>query len=264
MDDEIKMLVTSTSNEGEPNICIVACGYRSIYSPKTGLSFPAWLVKFPNKNDCEASFYPCFRWRSKRDFLLLSRACASANSNLDRIPRASFAKLCQKVPWARPMGTAKETQEVDRFLGDQSSSRANSYERTMKKNVFLMDQFLQRIRQKILLIQGDNDTVGSSNNNTKGNDDVLLRAWLEFCRGEDTEFLEEDNEVDADAAHEAVSDERRIGEEYNHDEIPKLSKGSIRTSVQDSARLGQYFCTEENAEQVSRVKFFSFWMSDTF
>jgi hypothetical protein len=99
---------------------VIACGYRVIRIPKSGVTFPAFLCSWPGLAN------PV--WRSKRDFLLLNRA-----SKHD-LPKAALKKLAEQAPWKRP-GTKLEC-DVDR------------YQPTMKKSLMLLDQFLQKAFQQ--------------------------------------------------------------------------------------------------------------------
>lgn len=81
-----------------PSPKIIACGHYHI-STKAGNSFPAVLVLFPDeKNPTRERYF----WRSKRDFLLLSRAISGPHS----FPKKAFAKLSDQAltggPWVCP------------------------------------------------------------------------------------------------------------------------------------------------------------------
>lgn len=93
--------------------CILECGYEEVWIEKSGRSFPAWKVAF------ETGAW----WRSKFDFLLLSRQSSVP------LPKAAFHKLAQESPWQRP-----DTHQVERDI--------NHWKPHMKKSLFVLDQYL--------------------------------------------------------------------------------------------------------------------------
>lgn len=106
------------SDESLPRV--IACGYRVIRIPKSGVTYPAFLCSWPGLAT------PV--WRSKRDFLLLNRASKHV------LPKAALKKLAEQAPWKRP--------------GVEMESTSDRYHPTMKKSLMLLDQFLQKAQHQ--------------------------------------------------------------------------------------------------------------------
>jgi hypothetical protein len=68
----------TTSTSMEDSCAVVCCGYWHILSPKTLLTFPAWLVRLPSRDGVYR-----YWWRSKRDFVRLSRALSREPSQMN-------------------------------------------------------------------------------------------------------------------------------------------------------------------------------------
>lgn len=192
---------------------ILACGYRRIRIQKSGLSFPTFLVSLPDHHQTA--------WRSKRDFLLLARATASCNNRgtvIRPFPKAMFQKLSDKAPWWRPL----PTDDLNDF--NPTVTMSNNYHVSMKKSILQLDQFLQSVRK--VADSGDFD---------------VKEAWEIFCRPGDTEGLiaEKDSSVTAEQVDQVTAFDG------------KASK--MTTSKQESSRLGQYFCSSQNANQVAQI-----------
>jgi hypothetical protein len=93
----------------------------------------------------------------------------------------------------------------------------SKYHVSMKKNLARMDQFLEEIAERC---SSEGEDLGSS----------LTVAWDVFCRRQDTSGLVNPRD---------------------HDErLYTSTKTKGTTSLQESSRLGQYFCTPENATLV--------------
>jgi hypothetical protein len=127
-------LTAATTHRHYP--CILSCGYKSIYIPKSGLEFPAWLVCFettddepPANNDEHAEetsddvatvaqrrsckrarqkSKQCYFWRSKRDFWRLGRATAasslsssSCSSTKSSSEQEAIARALPKAAWKK-------------------------------------------------------------------------------------------------------------------------------------------------------------------
>ena len=79
----------SSNNDNDTTLSllpiVVACGYRYIKIDKSGNKFPAYLIALPS-GDNDGGFV--LVWRSKKDFLLLSRAFTNNTTNLfyQRLP----------------------------------------------------------------------------------------------------------------------------------------------------------------------------------
>lgn len=95
--------------------CILECGYEQVWIEKSGKTFPAWKVSL------ETGVW----WRSKLDFLLLSRQSSVP------LPKAAFQKLAEESPWQRP----NSHQSVEQHT-------VNHWKPQMRKSLFLFDQFL--------------------------------------------------------------------------------------------------------------------------
>eukprot|EP00957_Ditylum_brightwellii_P006785 514728-Ditylum_brightwellii.AAC.1 len=156
--------------------CILAAGHRRIPAPKSGHTYPAFLVRFPiptAPREKESKQQPssttttttCIaRWRTKRDFLLLSRAIKHNSSSTNQMngeeasscrsfqksnpssskvmskmmlfPKAAYSKLCDAAetqPWIRPGvivdGSADDDKNgrycIESFLPGESKEEEN-------------------------------------------------------------------------------------------------------------------------------------------
>ncbi|GAX26609.1 hypothetical protein FisN_21Lh078 [Fistulifera solaris] len=98
--------------------CILECGYEQLWIEKSGKRFPAWKIRLETGN----------WWRSKLDFLLLSRQSSVP------LPKAAFRQLAQESPWQRP----------DPAVEQRSDDRWKPY---MKKNLQMLDQYLLTVKK---------------------------------------------------------------------------------------------------------------------
>ena len=126
-------MATSSDRDMESSLPLVlACGYRQVYIAKSGLSFPAWLVKIPEENGSV-----CLVWKSKRDFWRLARHVTS-------FPKAAWKKLAQSAPWQRPdfarHAPIDSTNGTTKFWDEDAE---NNWQPKMKRSLFLLDQYLQ-------------------------------------------------------------------------------------------------------------------------
>jgi hypothetical protein len=206
--------------------CVVACGYRYVRMPKTGLEFPAWLIRLPSSPDSDAGGNFC-AWRSKRDLLVLFRAVGKATTtgNL-KPPKAALNKLVENAPWKRnDMGEKGERSIGQRYLccrNEDNSELPNNFQVAMKKSLRQMDHFLQTVHcQAALVVMGKDD-----------NDHRFVDAWKEFCRPSHVVGLVELVELSDDGTS-----------AYRIIKPPT-------TSIEASSKLGQYFCSQENAVQL--------------
>lgn len=276
--DEREFKTAANSNRKSNNEllepCILACGYRRISIVKTNNNFPAWLVLIPSPdNDCwgetashtaispnksswddSAPQWSCY-WRSKRDFLLLSRSLAASDSKNEKIqccrsdpklklrtlPKAPFQKLCGRSPWRRPLSTnispTKYTNldTLEKCLMNPVVLDAiweqpkNEYHASMTKNLFQMDQFLQAIHRHTCYVgEYECDCIVEPQKTAVVTNEMeaVHEAWKLFCRPFDCEEMM------------ATGSENKT---------PLKSLGSSLPTPQS---LGQYFCTPENATQV--------------
>jgi hypothetical protein len=190
---------------------VLACGYRQIVAPKSGLTFPTFLVSLDDQHQAEAV------WRSKRDFLLLGRVSKLGH----HLPKAAMKKLSEpsNFPWKRP------GVELPYYANSKSNSKSNNhYHVSMKKSLLQLDQFLQQL--------------------AASKDIEIQEAWEKFCRPGDTEGLVplEEEKVDSETGESSVGDA-----------VCTTATGTTTTSQHQSSRLGQYFCSKENAQQVVRT-----------
>ena len=198
-----------------PSAMVLACGYRQVHIPKSGLSFPAWLVYIrDNESSCRCV------WRSKRHFWRLARqmdrlllssssssaAAAAAAPQQQPFPKAAWKKLCDAAPWKRPDFEA----HVSTMLPKEASSNdpralldaENQWQPKMTKGLLQLDQYLQRAAAL----------------------DEAHDAWHEFVQAP---FEGNDDDLN-----------RNQPDDYN-----------IEASRVGNA-LGQYFCDPRNARQV--------------
>jgi hypothetical protein len=262
--------INDNNNNNKPRI--VACGYRHISIPKSGLQFPAFLVAFPpslssspqqQQHQQQKQQQPnLLVWRSKRDFLLLARGMSLSSSEESKqpqqpqqhhFPKGAFRKLSDKVPWKRP----ELSHAASRI--DTSSSYyvggPNLYHASMKKSLYQIDQFLQHCYKRLAVQEGTRD--GGSNGgpaaSSSGQD-----AWEIFSRPRDTEGLVP-KPVPLPIA---VDDVQACTSSYR----PSLSLSRITTNssssttstttattFEQSSLLGQYFCSKDNAKQLVTI-----------
>lgn len=212
--------------------CILACGYRLVHNAKTGNTFPAWLVSTPTASQGGDEIQLKCYWRSKRDFLLLSRAVANAKAvpscncspqkKLRVFPKAAFTKLCENYPWKSPHLKTNTAELFPKDLKDPTNNNhKNCFQPSMKKNLLQMDQFLQSIPLHIYNNELDPEIVSS-----------LTKAWEEFCRPSDT------TDVSSSTDH----------------TLSNTNNESVEDATLPTPQaLGQYFCTKENANQLMQT-----------
>jgi hypothetical protein len=219
--------------------CVVACGYEQVHITKTDHFFPAWLVAIPLllENNSSSSTCISYYWRSKRDFMLLSRTVAkvlqtcpchcSSQFKLRVFPKAAFAKLSDCAPWRRPW-SARQTGNGESALDRIMVAQQNNYHACMKKPLLQMDQFLQAIHTHNCVLlekhEFDLETIHQ-----------LQEAWKEFSRPKDSPDVV----------------------------LPRLVSPTARatfpsTELPTPQSLGQYFCTHENASKVRPMPFLRF------
>jgi hypothetical protein len=193
--------------------CILACGYREIQSPRTALSFPAWLIQFSPGG---RTF-----WRSKKDFLLLFRATKrSTSKGIPQCPKAALNKLVTRAPWKRPGFEGGDNEE--------SSSVENNYHVSMKRNLFQLDRYLQCIVEH------------------QSDDSDLSKAWQIFSRLSDTQGLRSPGETASVVNNGNATAATPTAIQQGHEKEPVSSF----TSTQEGSKLGQYFCSPATAKQI--------------
>lgn len=190
------------------------------------------------------------RWRTKRDFLLLSRAIkrsVALGSDLcgggaDRrsscreggeFPKAIYTKLAERAastPWIRP--DLEGVLDDDYFIKDTGiDCDRNGWMREMYKSVRRLDYFLvhaMALHKRFHNASGLEPQVVP-----------IVGAWTEFCRPGDCENL--------------VRHEKRCREIQNRP--LENEKGGPHQLPSDptlrAAYLGQYFASDENASSVA-------------
>uniref|UniRef100_A0A7S3L5U8 Uncharacterized protein n=1 Tax=Amphora coffeiformis TaxID=265554 RepID=A0A7S3L5U8_9STRA len=213
-------------------VAILACGYQQVQIAKSGNSFPAWLVQVTTttRNDETAVSWV---WRSKRDLWRLARKASGT------FPKAAWTKLGSAAPWKRPDFDAYAT-----FKGEESSSSSEGYENLqklmdekssennwqpiMKKSLFQIDQFLQK--------------VASEAQQAKKKNDPLRECWNDFVRG--ASGSEQMN-------HNAASSPRvgnALGQYFCH---PSNARQLISTAL---LRLRKTICSDDNGDDRSGNK----------
>jgi hypothetical protein len=231
-------------NGSDSSSCVVASGYRQVHIAKTDHSFPAWLIAFPVLSDSSSGAPACisYYWRSKRDFILLSRTIAtvlqtspcicSTQSKLRVFPKAAFGKLSDRAPWRRPW-SAKQTDNGASALHTIMEVQQNNYQASMKKPLLQMDQFLHAIHTHFCAPVGKDEFDSETMHQ-------LQKAWRDFSRPEDN--------PEVGLAQQAS---------------PPTQASFTCTKLPTPQSLGQYFCTRENANKVRpmlslrfRVNFF--------
>jgi hypothetical protein len=140
--------------------CIIACGYRQVWIPKTNRTFPAWLIAFDDATEQEKRT----TWRTKHDISLLHRAAKTAHI---QFPKAVFAKLVEAAPWKSP-----DLLEDDGAASEKEWNELtciNHWNKNMQKNLWRINQFLQEY--------------------SKSRVENVMGAWKIFARLGDTEFV---------------------------------------------------------------------------
>lgn len=128
-------------------VSVLACGYEQVHIPKSGLSFPAWLVRvLTTTDDGSDTRLPTvlFVWRSKRDFWRLARKTKSQH-----FPKAAWTKLGDAAPWKRP-DFGSHVNHEDVCIGYdlkrlRTQSLEDNWHPSMKKSLLQIDQFLTKV-----------------------------------------------------------------------------------------------------------------------
>lgn len=220
--------LSSSSALSSQKTCVLACGYRHVFIPKSGNRFPAWLVQtiIPDNGQHTGSTAQTTTtstvWRSKRDFLRLSRSTSTASSGRIVFPKRALTKLADAAPWKRPTDkTGRDSFKATHALADHD----DNWKVSMKKNLFVLDRFLQQTAE---YCQTEAD---SSINENSAADVQVQNAWAEFCRPTDCDDLEV-----------LVAD----GQDF----ATTAASSSAVEAIQRGNALGQYFCSKENADQL--------------
>ena len=148
--EETTSYLLPSSSSSSHNTCVLACGFRHIFIPKSGNRFPAWLVQIgvPENGQHTGSTAQTTTtsavWRSKRDFLRLSRCTSTASSGRIVFPKRALTKLADAAPWKRPNDpTGRDSLNATHALAGHEGED-NHWKVSMKKNLFVLDRFLQQ------------------------------------------------------------------------------------------------------------------------
>lgn len=240
---------------------IVAAGHMHIFAPKSGNSFPAFLIAGLTDFDLPAARDTCTkagnltcRWRTKRDLLLLSRAAKASAALLDNretkdgsvrktggnngeFPKSVYKKLADAAascPWTRPIDT-DDTRSPDQDEVQCLSAldeHDNGWKPEMIKSVRCLDSFLEKCQEIYERAVSEGHTVGKEHGDDKKLPPII-QGWRDFCRQGDAQGL--------------------IGGIESAGQKRPLAKTSSSLPIDPTtraARLGQYFASEENAGAV--------------
>jgi hypothetical protein len=230
----------SSSSLSSHKTRVLACGYRHVFIPKSGNRFPAWLVQIGVPDNGQHTGTSTAQttttsavWRSKRDFLRLSRSTSTASSGRIVFPKRALTKLADAAPWKRPNEPASRNNLVNaaHALADHHDGD-DHWHISMKKNLFQIDRFLQQTAEYCQKEHESNDDDDDNNNHSNNGNNKnknsssadVQNAWAEFCRPTDCEDL-------ATTATTAAS-------------------SSAVEAIQRGNALGQYFCSKQNAEHL--------------
>lgn len=245
---------------------VVAAGHRHIPAPKSGTSFPAFLIvglpEFDPPAASGADTCTCqLQWRTKRDLLLLSRAAKASVASLGNaadgntskrqkgtitgeFPKSIFKKLAAAAascPWLRPTDDSVQDQKHTLLAANKHE---NGWKPEMAKSVRRLDSFLAECEdiyeQAIAQVVDDDD-------GKKSKELPIIQGWKEFCRQGDAEGLIHvvgDDQVESKSSYEEVAS---AGKKRS------LAQGSSPLPTDPTTRaasLGQYFASDENATAV--------------
>lgn len=199
---------------------LISAGQMLMTSKKSGLTFPAVLIEFPSLDDVSGGYR---RWRVKLDFLRLNRVLQryyrskGVNSKTAVFPKKAYNRLCEaasKKPWMVPIESDRATFVS---LRDSQTDDRKELKRVVHQlNLFLLHAF--RLFDCL------------SKNEYKSSDEItVIEAWTTFVKNEDSPNL-----IDLDVS-------RRMNETGKDD-------GSMK-----AAALGQYFCSDKNAERIVNI-----------
>ena len=242
--------MTPPSRDRRPHV--VAAGHRHIPAPKSGTSFPAFLIGgLPDLNppaaaaaagqeDTRTAHRP--RWRTKRDLLLLSRAAkssAASKGHKGEFPKAIYKKLADTAascPWICPTddGAGRTEDEQDSMLALEKHQHENGWKPEMTKSVRRLDSFLAECAD---LYQ---NAVAESK------DLPIIQGWKDFCRPGDTEGL-----IDCDDHVQSTSNDGQVSSSAGKKRPLAQDSSSLPTDpAKRAASLGQYFASDENGAAV--------------
>ena len=244
------MTMTTPRDRRRPHV--VAAGHKHIFAPKSGNSFPAILIAGLSNFDLPAARGTCAKWRSKRDFLLLSRAAKASSAALlldnkettdgsirkrdgnGEFPKSVYKKLTDAAascPWTRPIDTDDTCIPEVQYLS-ALNERDNGWKPEMIKSVRCLDSFLEKCGEIYERAVSEGYTVDKEHGDNK-NLPPIIQGWRDFCRQGDAQGL--------------------IGGIVSAGQKRPLAETSSSLPIDPTtraARLGQYFASEENAGAV--------------
>ena len=230
---------------------MIACGHLHTRS-KSGNEFPAFLVCLPgNENGAGEQCENYYVWRTKRDFLLLNRSLLKHSpSTKSFFPKKAFTKLCNKAsedvgekcgPWVRPDDGKAPTGGYLQLINNMLQKRGartdafliNNFDKRLKKSLIQMDSFLVA---SFTASEVEQSSESDQNSGHLSSVAPMTEAWSTFCRPDDS--------------HSVVVPSELVGDIKNDKDEAVLCE-----EVPNAAKLGQYFASEENANDVVRTAF---------
>ena len=162
--------------------------------------------------------------------MLLFRATKNCQTSLllKQCPKSALNKLAEKAPWRRPDPENYHVLINVDLTETSNNNRNNNYQASMKKNIRLLDAYLQAVAR----LCGEEDSG-------------LSKAWCVFSQPQDTHGVvlppiqPPSNEL-SPRAKQSELDVRNA----------PLDVSSPTASAIKSCKLGQYFCCPATAKQV--------------
>ena len=207
---------TMVNNSFEP--MLIACGYQCIPSPKTELLFPAWLIRLPS-NDEDRKQHKQHHHEAYR---------WRSKRDFLRLFRAAVAAGNGTIQPPKAALQKLSNQAPWKTPGSPPLEYDNSDWQELEQkdpNRTVSDNYHVSMKKSIMLV----DRFLQSCSRWES----LRPVWKEFCRPLDT--------------HGLVSNYR--------DNATRENRPTGITSPRESSTLGQYFCTEENANQLMDLTF---------
>jgi hypothetical protein len=212
-----------------------------------------------NVDDCNAVKYQ-YRWRSKRDFLLMkhaatslyktkkfiSKSATSASHQLLVLlyPKSAVEKLCERAamqgPWVTP-DVIMHNSDVLPLHGIRTTS--NSWVPQQQKSLQMVNEYLRHMYQIYCYCLHELSHNG-------GSDETCLRfkgVFEIFCQEKDPA----DIILHTETLPAICSNCRSIIGRKSRVELCANNKISSRLPILTSSLLGQYFASTENVDYVS-------------
>jgi hypothetical protein len=267
---------------------VVACGYKRIKIPKSGNSFPAFLVAFEyrnpsenekciedtnKQNDMSSIAGVRFSWRSKKDFLLLARKGTGATQD-QTLPKAALKKVVEEtnVPWRRSSilptkvgGVGSRSSSCEEYTKAATAMEQGGLHRRFQEVIpdclchrNLPNMFSARMKKSIWQM----DRFLQSVKREAEENERDRNAWEIFCRPGDTKDLFTPREFSAseillpsnESTNAQVPDCKGENETPLGDLSAPVTADANETidasmTLRESSRLGQYFASEENSQK---------------